>query len=381
MILFVVFIILVAAIFTVGHVVFDYQGTVVIATESMVYDMKMIVAVTFIVIALIVLFILSWIIVKTLRIIVGSRAWLSTYSTKQKNKAFFLSLNAFFMGDKQYALKHISKTYGGDFRGANYLLAAELCDDEKDKERLFAHALSESDAALAAAVNNADVLIQNKPEQALNLLEELPAKKQKHLSVVKTKLDIFQKQKQWQKVKDLLRRHKKALGNSYMNWAQTSTHGEFAEIVSKNGAIALKEKWQQLPRAERNDVANQVCYAQLLLDQGFSEEVEKLLISFASKKPHPAFWGLFMQLNHAEPTASKKFLERLIKKDPENAKYYSVLAHIGFNSGDMELANKAVSKALEIRSTKEDRLLSAAIFEKQNEFEKANVLYRELMQS
>lgn len=380
MILFIVFILLVAAIFTVGHIVFDYQGTVVIATESMVYDMKMIVAVTFVVLTLICLFILSWLIVKIIRIIVGSRAWLGTYSTRQKNKAFYLSLNAFLMGDKATALKHIGKTYGGEFRGANYLLAADLCDDEKDKERLFAHALSESDAALAAAVNKADVLLDQKPEQALTLLEELPTKKQQHLSVVRTKLNILQKQKQWPKVKELLRRHKKALGGNYLGWAQSSTHGEFAEIVSKKGALALREKWKSLSRAERNDVANQVCYAQLLLEQGFSEEVERLLITFANKKKHPSFWSLFKQLDHAEPTASKKFLEGLIKKDPENAVYYSVLAHVAFNSDDLELANKAVAKALEIKPSKEDRLLLAAILEKQENYEQANALYRELTQ-
>ncbi|MEM0910028.1 MAG: heme biosynthesis HemY N-terminal domain-containing protein [Pseudomonadota bacterium] len=380
MILFIVFVILLAAIFTVGHVFFDYQGTVVIATESMVYDMKMIVAVTFVIIALIGIFIVSWLIVKIIRLIVGSKAWLGTYSTRQKNKAFYLSLNAFLMGDKAGALRHIGKTYGGDFHGANYLLAADLCDDEKDKQRLFAHALSESDAALAAAVNNADVLYEQKPEKALTLLEELPAKKQKHLSVVKTKLNILQKLKQWNKVRDLLRRHKRALGTSYLNWAQKSTHGEFAEIVSKNGALALKERWQRLPRAERNDVANQICYAELLLAQGFSEDVERFLVAHAVKNQHPSFWGLFKRLNHAEPNASKKFLENLIKKDPKVAKYYSVLAHVAFNSKDLELAHKSITKAIELEPSKEDNLLLATILEKQNNYEQANLLYREAMQ-
>ena len=47
---------------------------------------------------------------------------------------------------------------------------------------------------------------------------------------------------------------------------------------------------------------------------------------------------------------------------------------------DYELANKAILKALELEDNVTDKALLAAVLEKRNEFEKANVLYKGLLQ-
>jgi HemY protein len=56
-----------------------------------------------------------------------------------------------------------------------------------------------------------------------------------------------------------------------------------------------------------------------------------------------------------------------------------VLAHLAYNSGDDELAEKAVRKALELASDPEDGRLLAILLEKQNAFERANTIYKGLI--
>ncbi|MFT5713031.1 MAG: HemY protein, partial [Glaciecola sp.] len=51
------------------------------------------------------------------------------------------------------------------------------------------------------------------------------------------------------------------------------------------------------------------------------------------------------------------------------------------NSGDNELAEKAVRKALELASNPEDGRLLARLLEQQNSFEKANNVYKGLLTS
>jgi HemY protein len=76
-----------------------------------------------------------------------------------------------------------------------------------------------------------------------------------------------------------------------------------------------------------------------------------------------------------------RLIESWIKVDMNNAQLYSVLAHLAYNSGDNELAEKAVRKALELASNPEDGRLLARLLEQQNSFEKANNVYKGLLTS
>ena len=76
-----------------------------------------------------------------------------------------------------------------------------------------------------------------------------------------------------------------------------------------------------------------------------------------------------------------RLVESWIKVDSDNAQLYSVLSHLAFNSGDYELAEKAIRKALELANKPEDARLLARLLEKQNAFEKANNVYKGLLSS
>jgi HemY protein len=74
-----------------------------------------------------------------------------------------------------------------------------------------------------------------------------------------------------------------------------------------------------------------------------------------------------------------RLIESWIKADLDNAKLYSVLANLALNSGDNELAEKAIKKALDLANNPEDARLLASLLEKQNAFEKANNVYKGLL--
>jgi HemY protein len=221
-------------------------------------------------------------------------------------------------------------------------------------------------------------LLDDKPQKALDSIDELDEKQQKHPLAVQLKLQALAKLNEWTALKDLIGRHKKLIADEHLHWAQRATHGEFAETASKHGAHALKEKWQNLSRSARKDVANQVCYVQLLIDQGMSVDAETALIDFANKQTHEAYWGLFKQLSHSSLAPSIRFIEGQIKRAPDKAVLYSVLAHLAYNSGDVDLAQRAINKGLELKKTREDQMLLAAILEKRAAFEEANRVYKSL---
>ncbi len=380
MIKFIMVLLLIFVALLLGHNLVGYEGRVVIATESHVVELTLISAIIICFFAVIGFWVLEWLFKRIVRTLMGSKNWFGTLSRRQQNKAFYKALNAFLVGDISTAKQSVEKSFGGDFHGANYLLASELHKDNANKAaRMLAHAETESTSFFAATLKQAQLHLKEFPQKALDVLSVLSTKEQQHQSVVMLKLSAFSLLNQWTDVKDLINQHKKVLGTAYIEWAQKATHGEFAEIASKSGANALKDKWTNLSRAARKDIANQICYVQLLIDQGLSKDAEVELVAFANKQAHPAFTGLFKQLKHSDPSTAIKFIENKIKQTPKTPEYYSVLAHLSYNSGDFSLAQRAINKALELRRSNEDALLLAAILEQQSSFEQANVLYKKLL--
>jgi hypothetical protein len=55
------------------------------------------------------------------------------------------------------------------------------------------------------------------------------------------------------------------------------------------------------------------------------------------------------------------------------------LANLAYNTNDIELAHKAINKAVELHDSPLDKALLAAILEKKSEFQQANTLYKGLL--
>lgn len=368
-----------------GHAAIGEKGRIFIAMGEWRIQMTVVSAVISFIIAFVVLTVVWWAIKRIFRMIAGSRNWFGVLSKRKQNKALFNAINACAIGDYHSAQKYINKTFPGGFDGANYMLAADIdrrINSASNVENLLsiAETFPESEAA-AKTQQAAWLLQQHQFKSAETVLESIDTKSQQQAVVVRLWLSVLAALGKWDVVKEKLATHKKILGDDYVHWAQQAVQGEFAEIASKQGANALKEKWAALPRAAKKDIANQIVYVQLLIDQGLSTEAEPILVELAKKSRNPAFHGLFKQLKHPSPHQAIRLFESWIKNDMENAQLYSVLAHLAYNSGDNELAEKAVRKALGLASQPEDGRLLARLLEKQNAFEKANNVYKGLLTS
>jgi HemY protein len=368
-----------------GHAAIGEKGRIFIAMGEWRIQMTVVSAVISLLIGSIVVGILWWITKRIFRMIYGSRNWFGVLSKRKQNKAFFNAINACAIGDYDNAQKYISNTFPGEFDGANYMLAADIdrrINNGNNVENLLSIAETFPESEASAKTKHAAWLVQQHQfQQAELVLESIGAKAQQQAVVVRLWLATLAALGKWALVKEKLRIHKKVLGDDYVRWAQQVVQGEFAEIASKQGANALKDKWASLPRAAKRDIANQTVYVQLLIDQGLSQDAEPILVELAKKTRNPSFHGLFKQLKHPSPHQAMRLIESWIKVDMDNAQLYSVLAHLAFNSGDIELAEKAVRKALELASNPEDGRLLARLLEQQNAFEKANNVYKGLLAS
>ncbi|MFC4701207.1 heme biosynthesis HemY N-terminal domain-containing protein [Glaciecola siphonariae] len=366
-----------------GHTLVGQEGMVIIALPDTVIELSIISAMIVAFFTIVGFWILTYFVKRVIRLLIGSRTWLGSFSNRQQNKAFHEALQAYLTGDFTQATAQLKKSFGGDFSGSNYMLAADIdarVNEGKNVEALLAKAQVDSSTSAAALLKQAQLaLIDQQPQKAIEALDQLSEKQRKQPTAVQLRLQTLAKLERWAELKDVAYANKKAMLDDHLVWTQRATHGEFAEIASKQGANALKEKWQNLSRSARKDVGNQACYIQLLLDQGLSNDAETALVEFAKKQEHEAYWGLFKQLEHGSPAKAIRFIEHKIKQQPERAVLYSVLAHLAYNSADYSLAKRAINKAIELERSAADLLLLADILEKEQSFEQANQLYKSLV--
>jgi HemY protein len=380
--LIVIFVCILAAVFF-GYRLTEIEGRVIIDFSGTIVQASLLGSFIILLVSLLVLWVLWWVIRRLFRLATGSKTWLGKLSKRQQNQAFYQSINAMLMNDQTQARKLIRKTTKGDFQGTNYLIAAELerqAGEIQQAQAYLIQAMDNPKAEPLALMKQAELCLSSgQSEEAMNLLSNVEGKIRESKAFVVLKLNVLEGLNDWEQIQVVAKENKKLLGDDYFTWSKQWTTGEFAAIASKHGANALKTHWQQLGRADRKDQANQLTYLQLLIDQGQSSEAEKELVAIAGKQSHESYWQLFKQLNHPNPSLALKFIEQEIKKQPQNADLYSVLANLAYNMKDYELANKAVSKALELDNKPTDQALLACILEKENDFEKANALYKGLL--
>jgi HemY protein len=363
-----------------GHSMVDQKGYVLLSFGSTIIEMSVVSALIILVVLLIGLRIAEWGFKALLNLVLGSKKWFGVLSQRRQKKALFDAINLLATGQLVLAKKAIEKTFGGEFAGSNYILAADIdrqLNNGNNLLRLLETAKTYKESEVAANIQLVNWHLSNKQYQdALTLLNELPSNIPKTKQLGTLWLITFAGLGQWDDFKEALSNYKKPLADDYITWAQQATQGEFAEIASKQGANALCDKWNNLSRTAKKDIANQLVYIRLLVEQGMSQKAEDVLLEYCGKKPNSEYFGVMKLLNHNPANKVISLVETWIKQDSTNADLYSVLAHIASNSGDKQLAEKAICKALEIRQDHHDAILYANLLEEKQDFKQAALVYK-----
>lgn len=230
---------------------------------------------------------------------------------------------------------------------------------------------------MAATLTLARLDIQQGQQQdALERLEQLDEKAASHPQVIRVKAQAMGELGQWQALQESLPQWRKPLKGDYITWAQAVAKGKFAEIASKQGAIALQQHWQDLPRKLRNDDAYRAAYVQQLLEQGMHKEAELRLTEWQKKGPHPVLLPMMAELSMPNPDKAIAALEQWIKQDDTNAQLYSILGRLAYNAGDDILAEKVLLKSVKLNENPKDLMILAQISERRHNDAQALSLYK-----
>ncbi|MDP5129966.1 MAG: heme biosynthesis protein HemY [Paraglaciecola sp.] len=367
----------------VSAMIFDDRGYVFIEFNGYAIEMNVMSLAISLILVFITLLLFNWIINLSFNATSTSRAWFGNFGSRKKQKAFRSGLLAMAENDYQQARNAFAKIENDDFDGINLLAAAqvELQLGEPQKAKVLWHkaaAISSSSLAANQCLLR-DALQQGQPDNALELIANLPEKQRNQALIIKLWAQALAEAGKWQVLKDKLPSWKKSLGPDYDLMMQQASKGQFAEIASKEGGTKLIENWLASSRSVRKDPAQQAAYIQQLIDQGMHSEAEKALVEYQKSAPHALLIPLFKQIKLPNPNGALKKLEGWLKYDENNVELLSTLGHVAYHANDLILAEKVLSKAIKLGHKQEDLRLMATIKEAQQDNLQALALFKQSM--
>jgi len=360
------------------------KGYVLISMGQWHIEMSVVSLCITVFVALIILWVLWRFIGATLGLFKGSKQWFGGLSRRKRQRRLYQGIQAMVEGDFAAAKKYLQDTTDGDFDGVNYLAAAQVAQALNEPERvryLLEQAAEYDNAKTAAHLASARLEIeQGKPQAALDKLNELDEKKRQHPQVIRLRARAMAELGHWQELENALPEWRKQLKDDYVVWAQKVAKGKFAEIASKQGANALRQHWDNMPRKLRHDDAYRAAYVQQLLEQGMHHDAEACLVEWQKKGPNPILLPYMAELSIPNPAAAIRLLEDWIKKDDSNPQLFSVLGHLAMNAGDDILAEKVLLKAVKLRENPRDFEALATISEHRHDDSGALAMYKRSME-
>jgi len=297
-----------------GPLLVNQKGYVLIAMGNWTIEMSVVSMLLSLTLFMLFIWCVKWLLIRGLNLSSSTRHWLANLGGNQQSK-LALAYSALELQQTDIAHKQLKGLEHHDLYGSSLLALAKVSQQQGNPEHALQYWQQASvftQTAAAANAHLADHYIQQQDFQAAQaVLEQVPAKQAHWNTVIELKLLLLAKQNQWSALKEQLKKFKKHLTvERYDHWLQLSSKGELALIASKEGALELKQSWQQLPRAERKQAAKQAAYVEQLIGQGMFQDAESALVEYQKKGPSPLLLPLFKQLQLPQ---AEKAVRELVK--------------------------------------------------------------------
>jgi len=199
-------------------------------------------------------------------------------------------------------------------------------------------------------------------------------------------IDLCIIEQRWQKAADYLVsacKQKTISETTIHRWENVIFSALFNEQLRQFDQQHLHDYWQALAKKVRQSETVLFAYCQVLADNKITAPLNKLLLPKLKKSPSDDF---LKQMRHLPLTHADELIalvQKHLQKQPENEQWLSALAHLAYNSAQVEMANKAFNALLQLGDNaydKYDLLTYAKLQQQQGNFQQANKLLMKITQ-
>ncbi|WP_117236438.1 heme biosynthesis protein HemY [Vibrio maerlii] len=350
------------------------QGYVLISIANKTLEMSVTTLVIFIIALLAALFGLEYLFKKLMYASSTTWNWFSVRKLRRSRRYTNEGIIKLLEGDWKAAEKKVTRWANHhDVPLLCYLVASEAAQGQGDtskRDKYLELASQQEDSYLAVELTRAKQLVrENQYEAAFDTLQTLQNKYPNNgiaLNLLKT---TYVQLKLWQPLIDLMPRLVKGKVVSNEEAAELSQRaqcGLLSDVAHQQGSEGLIAHWNGLPKKVKQDSHLVGCFVKQLIERKADAEAFTVLKESINKHGNAELYSLLPKLNLADPHPLNVMLEKIIKKDANNAEAHSALAQQYFKQELWEESQQHFEEALKARSNVSDYAYLSDTLQKQN---------------
>ncbi|WP_196139160.1 heme biosynthesis HemY N-terminal domain-containing protein [Aliikangiella sp. G2MR2-5] len=370
-----------------GSWVKNLPGFVIIAYEKTSYEMRLWVAIVFIV-AIIALLSLIGIFVRSLLSGAGKvRGWHGGRKARKARRRTLQGMLAFTEGRwKMSEDIMVEAAKHSDTKLINYLIAAQSAQHQNAEVRRDAYLRlahqAEPEAKIAVGLTQAQLQIKHgQLEQALASLKTLRTDSPSHPYVLKLLCRLYVELHDWQKIIDLLpelKKQKVFAEQEYSLIESQSVCGVLSSFAKEGNVEGLEESWSRMSNSIRKSAKHISCYCKYLIQFGQMEEAEALLRPLIKKSADAEVLALYAQVESNNPEKQFSFIESWLSSAKEIPREANLTAgKLAFRCQLWGKARHYLEKALHLKPSAEAYLFMARTLEQLHEEGQAQACYQQ----
>ncbi|UJF25092.1 heme biosynthesis protein HemY [Suttonella sp. R2A3] len=215
-------------------------------------------------------------------------------------------------------------------------------------------------------------------DKALPLLEKLHQQESKNAKIIGLLDEAYVAQEQWQNAWSLLPKLRPYLPVAeYEARRKTYAKGMLADTDAIESVAELNSAWRKLPAEIRRDDEMIMLYAGSLIENGHSEEAERILANEIKNSQDLKLIQAYSQLSSADAHRQLANMENWSTHHPNDATFLHALARVAYRAKDYDKASQAIEASISRQPVPEAFALWALILEAKNEPQAALAAYRQ----
>ncbi|MCU4675082.1 tetratricopeptide repeat protein [Catenovulum sp. 2E275] len=377
------------ALIALGAVVVEEKGYVLISVANWTWETSLFGFVLMLVALYIAFVIIKLIIRSVFNVRKNWREWRTdrkhSRSLKTLQGAIEALLNNQWQKAEQLSLKHAKHS---PIASSHYLIAAEAARQQNHNDDSSVYLLraqqtgSETDKQFALCKS---LMQEGKAEQAIEKCEVLLTAEPKHSENLLLLARLYHQTGQFEKQRELLSRVKRYTDISQAEFNQL-TLAAFAPLFKaaseQKDLKSLQLYYKAMHKLIEPIPQSTQLYLLALHNAGFEKEVESNLIKLFEQNISDSNLALLHQLELNQPLKLTAWIEKQIKRQPDNAQLKVLLAITACKNNDLQLAQQAMESALqqsEQTANPQNYGILADIYQQQNNTTKAIACYQKAL--
>lgn len=356
------------------------QGYVLISMANYTIEMSVTTLVIFVIATLVGLFLLEFLIKRSLRATSATWNWFSIRKMRRARKLTNEGIIKLIEGDWKSAEKKVTRwSNSHDMPLLCYLVAAEAAHAQGNADKCNKYldlASKQENSQLAVGLTRAKQLMTTKEyAKAFDILSTLKHDFKQNPVLLSLLKKCYLELNLWQPLLDLLPELSSQKAISKHDLAALTVKaqsGRISEIATQHGVDGIIRHWDRLPKTIKQETIVIQSFTHELIARGASSTAFTVLKEAISKRPVAELLNILPKLNLSDWHPVLMLLKKLQDKHADNAAVHSAIGQICTIEGNWEEAQSAFEAALKIRPDAYDYGQLANALHKQNYSNAAN---------